>query len=63
MSVMGAKGTNERNNKETKRFGHRGLPWKCLLSFSRDCTKSGFAYHFEWQLQNVIAPSIYNGLP
>jgi hypothetical protein len=34
-----------------------------LLSFSRDCAKSGFASHFEWQLQNVIAPSISNGFP
>jgi hypothetical protein len=40
--------------------------WKIhvfLMSFSCDCAKSGFASHFEWQLQNVIAPSISNGLP
>jgi hypothetical protein len=36
---------------------------RSLLSFSRDCAKSGFAVHFEWQLQNVIAPSISDGLP
>jgi len=28
------------------------------LSFSHDCAKSDFAIHFEWQLPNVIAPSI-----
>src|SRR5882762_517861 len=34
-----------------------------LLSFSRDCAKSGFAIHFEWQLQIVITLSISNGFP
>jgi hypothetical protein len=34
-----------------------------LLSFPHGCAKSGFASDFEWQLQNVIAQSISNGLP
>ena len=35
--------------------------YKPLLSFPCDCAKSGFAIHFEWQLQIVITPSISNG--
>jgi len=34
-----------------------------LLSFSCDCAKSGFAIHFEWQLQIVMTLSISNGFP
>ena len=37
-------------------------PAASLLYFSRDFAKSGFAFHFEWQLQTVISLRVLYGL-